>query len=148
MFISYILSACRQVTNMLQQKKICSYLIYSQHVDKSQICYSKRKYVHIKYTLSMESSHKYVIAKEKCSYVIYSHHVDKSQICYAKENMLISNIHSACRQVTNMLQQKKICSCRQVTNILQQKKICSYLIYSQHGVKSQICYNKRKYVHI
>ena len=83
-FISNIHSACRQVTNMLQQKKICSYLIYSQHVDKSQICYSKRKYVHILYTLSNESSHKYVIAKEICSYLIYSQHVDQSQICYSK----------------------------------------------------------------
>ena len=121
MFISNILSACRQVTNMLQQKKTCSYiiysqawrkvtnmlqqkkiysyLIYSQHVDKSQICYCKTKYVHILYNLSMQTSHKYVIAKQK---------------------MFISNILSACTQVTN---------------ILQQKKICSYLIYSQHADK-------------
>ena len=104
MFISNILSACRQVTNMLQQKKICSYLMYSQHVDKSQICYSKRKYVHIKYTLSMESSHKYVIAKE---------------------NMFnICNILSACRQVTNMLQQKKICSYQIYTQPVDKSQIC------------------------
>ena len=57
----------------------------------------------------------------------------------AKENMFISNILSACRQVTNMFIVKEnmfiyniLSACRQVTDMLKQNKICLYLIYSQH----------------
>ena len=133
-FISNILSACRQVTNMLQQIKICSYLIYTKHVDKSQICLQQKKI---------------------CSYLIYSQHVDKSQIFNIKRNMFISSILSACRHVKNVLQKNKICShliySQHVDNsqiCYSKRKQCSYLIYSQNVDKSQLCYSQSKYVHI
>ena len=127
MFISNILSAWSQVTTQVIAKENMSYVIYSQHVDKSQICYSKRKYAHIKYTFSLQTSQEYAVAKEN-TFMQTSH-----KCVIAMENMFISGILSAMSQVTNMLQQKKI---------------CAYLIYSQHVDKSQICYSKRKYVHI
>ena len=133
-------------------------------------------------TLSMQTSHKYLILKENMRRVfyglggwtcqkfvvakqngvrrlIYSQHGGRrSQICYSKENVVVSNLLSAGRQVTNMwYSQRKYVHIGWYT--LSMESSHKYVIAKETGghmviwrlsmqKSNKCCNSKRTYVHI